>query len=221
MSTLAEKVESATNGMVNALEQAIASKVTKAVKDTAAKETKAISNKDKTVPIAGSFATMAADCGSKLAQVQSLTKETEMLKAEVNKIIKALHDAKIEVGRNGKCAVASAFSDALMNAGMSKGTAQNYCTVFRQAVSTGKPVTQWNPARQNDAAKGKINSTKDKPTLVVQLLKAFNFGNGDEFKALCFKLEQDFIDDKVESYYAGFVSYLESEGVEMKKEGEK
>jgi hypothetical protein len=218
MTTLAQKVESVTNGMVDALESAITSKVAKAAKETTAK---VAGSKDKTVPIAGSFATMAADCGSKLAQVQSLTREAEMLKAEVNKIIKALHEAKIEVGRNGKCAVASAFSDALMNAGMSKGTAQNYCTVFREAVKTGKAVTQWNPARNGDSNKGKINSTKDKPTLAVQLLKAFNFGNGEEFKALCFRIEQDFIDDKVPSYYAGFVSYLESEGVEIAKEGEK
>lgn len=188
--------------------------------DTAAKKQSSKKQGSKVAPITGDFTSIAAECGMKLAESLALQRDADMRKEEVNKLIKKLHDSKIEVGRIGKCSLASAFSDALMNAGISKGTAQNYCSVFRKAVESGKAVMQWNVSRDTDTAKAKkTRNTKD-VTLADKLLPAFNFGTGEEFKALCFKIEAAFLDAKIDCFYSGIIQYLESEGVEMDK-GEK
>jgi hypothetical protein len=90
-----------------------------------------------------SLAAIAASCGDKLIQAKVLTDKATSLREEVNKEITVLHKAKAVVGRYNTCAMATAFVDALVGGGLAKKTAQNYLSLFKDAVKTGKPVADW------------------------------------------------------------------------------
>ncbi len=90
-----------------------------------------------------SLAAIAASCGSKLIEAKVLTDKATSLREEVNKEITVLHKAKAVVGRYNTCAMATAFVDALVGGGLAKKTAQNYLSLFKDAVKTGKPVADW------------------------------------------------------------------------------
>jgi hypothetical protein len=90
-----------------------------------------------------SLAAIAASCGSKLIEAKVLTDKASTLREEVNKEITVLHKAKAVVGRYNTCTMATAFVDALVGGGLAKKTAQNYLSLFKDAVKTGKPVADW------------------------------------------------------------------------------
>jgi hypothetical protein len=90
-----------------------------------------------------SYAATAASCGNKLIEAKVLTDKATTLREEVNKEIAGLHKAKVVIGRLGACTVATAFVDALTKGGLAKKTAQNYLSLFKEAVKTGKPVADW------------------------------------------------------------------------------
>lgn len=193
------------------------SKATNALKQVTEQASKAIeSSKAVIASVVNSkeqgYVAMATDCGTKLAEVNKLQNRAVELKNEVNTIIKALHDAKVTVGRVNKCAIAGAFHTALVDNGLSKGTANNYLTVFKEAVKEGKPVTEWNTQR------AKAKAEKDKPqraaaTLATLLLKAFEFKDGKDFADVCNTVEKGFEDAKYESIHDGFLDYLEFNGL--------
>jgi hypothetical protein len=90
-----------------------------------------------------SYAAVAASCGSKLVEAKVLTDKATSLREEVNKEIAGLHKAKVVIGRLGACTIANAFVDSLTVGGLAKKTAQNYLSLFKEAVKTGKPVADW------------------------------------------------------------------------------
>jgi hypothetical protein len=90
-----------------------------------------------------SYAAVAASCGSKLIEAKVLNDKATSLREEVNKEIIGLHKAKVVIGRYGSEACATAFVDSLVGGGLAKKTAQNYLSLFKEAVKTGKPVEDW------------------------------------------------------------------------------
>ena len=100
-----------------------------------------------------SLASLAANCATSLLEAKAHEDKAKAFKDAANVTIAQLHKAKATVGRKGSCATATAFYDTLVSGGLAKGTASNYLSVFKDAVKTGKPVTDWNPNRKG--AKGK------------------------------------------------------------------
>ena len=108
-----------------------------------------------------SLASIASQTAADLIQAKAHDDKAAAMRESANGRIAQLHKAKATVGRKGKCAIATAFYDALVAGGWAKGTAANYLSVFRDAVETGKPVTDWNPNRDKGAKgdKGKGSAT--------------------------------------------------------------
>lgn len=203
---------------MNALTNLVDTLVNPVSNTKAGKETKAV--KPEVTTIKGqSLTELALHCGSELARAGKLEKEAAEIKKMININIKLLFEADVKVGRNGKCAIASAFHEGMLSNGLTKGTADNYLQTFRNAVNTGVTVDQWNMARVKESATGtapKAKKESPEKNLAVELLKAFNYKGGDEFKDLCFQLEKDFNDTKIDCLYAGFISFLQFHGVEIK-----
>lgn len=208
------------NALVNALDS-IANKVTAIPSSKAVNED---SNKDVEMYVA-----MALTAGRNAAEVKSLREKSAALMEAINKTVQVLFKAGVKVGRAGKCSIATAFTDGLLDGGLTKGTAQNYTSVFRKAVEEGSTITEWNPAQKSVAnevqaeksAPKKGASHRAKPEFSTQLKKVFSFEDDEAFKALCFEIEELYNDAKIDSIYAGFVQFLEKEGeLKAKKEGE-
>jgi hypothetical protein len=162
-----------------------------------------------------SYTAIAAAVASSLVEAKSHDDKALALREGANKQITVLHEAKVVIGRKGKCSVATAFYDGLITGGWAKGTAANYLTTFRDAVSTGKPVTDWNPNRKG--AKGKKNNAKAKGSKAFADLfrPSFNHDSGKTFQELCEAIENDFNDAKVDTLYEGFVEYFKAQGDEI------
>jgi hypothetical protein len=123
-----------------------------------------------------SYAAVAAACGSKLIEAKKLNDKATSLRDEVNKDIVKMHKDKVVVGRLGACGVATAFVDALTTGGLAKKTAQNYLSLFKEAVKTGKPVEDWGGTKAGGrkAVKGTApKQDRENPTLdaLFKLLK--------------------------------------------------
>ena len=161
------------------------------------------------------LASIAASCASNLIEAKSHDDASAKLKDAVNVGIVKLHKEKATVGRNGKCAIASAFYDTLIQGGWAKGTAANYLSTFRDAVKSGKPVTDWNPNRKG--AKGKSGKGKSKGAKAFADLfrPAFNHDEGKTFMALCADIQARYENAEFDNLYDGFVEFLKSEGDEI------
>jgi hypothetical protein len=160
------------------------------------------------------YSAIAASCGSSLMEAKGFEVKRQALLESVNVGVLTLHKAKVKVGHNKKCAVATAFYDALVTGGLGKGTAANYLTTFRKAVESGKPVTEWNPAQAKGKAKDaktKAN-TKGSKAFADLLRPAFNHEEGLTFKVLCNKVQSDFEDAKFDNIYDAFKDFFVSEG---------
>ena len=161
--------------------------------------------------IAHVSASIAADLvAAKKAEDQAVS-----LRESANANIVVLHNAKAVIGRYGKCSGATAFVDGIVSGGLSKKTAQNYLSLFREAVKTGKPVTDWGSTKDGAGRKGKGGKGKGTASFVDLFLKAFNHDNGASFQAACEMIQAAWHDDQIETLYAGFVDYLKAEGLEI------
>ena len=161
-----------------------------------------------------SLSAVASACGSKLVEAKGFEAKRQACLEEVNAGVMQLSKAKAKVGQNKKCSIATAFYDALVNGGLGKGTAANYLSTFRKAVTEGKPVTEWNPA-QSKGAKGKASAkgAKGKKEFADKLATAFRDG---EFEGFINDLEASFHNDEIETLIEGVKSYLEASGIEIK-----
>lgn len=163
-----------------------------------------------------SLASLAAETADDLIAAKAADDKAASCREAANKKIAQLHKAKASVGRKGNCAIATAFYDALIAGGLSKGTAANYLTVFRDAVKSGKPVTDWNPNRDGKGkGKGKGGKGKGTATLDDLLIKAFNHDDGKTFQALCGQIEAAFDDAQIKTIYDGFVEHFKAAGYEI------
>lgn len=163
-----------------------------------------------------SLSALAAEVAGDLIAAKAADDKAASCRESANKRIAQLHKAKASVGRKGNCAIATAFFDALIAGGLSKGTAANYLTVFRDAVKSGKPVTDWNPNRDKGGkGKGKGGKGKGTATLDDLLIKAFNHDDGKTFQALCSEIEAAFDDAQIKTVYDGFVDHFKAAGYQI------
>ena len=87
-----------------------------------------------------SLASMAVSCATALLAEKSFTDQAKGCRETANAEALKLHKAKAKVGRYGKCSIATAFVDTLTAGGLAKKTAQNYLSLFKTAVESGKPI---------------------------------------------------------------------------------
>jgi len=162
-----------------------------------------------------SYTAMAASAASDLIEAKSHDDKAVALREGVNKVIAVMHKDKVVIGRYSKdgtgCSSATAFYDSLIAGGLAKGTAANYLSTFRDAVKTGKPVTDWNPKRngKKPSAKG---SAKGKKEFADKLATCFRDG---EFEGFINDLEASFQDDEIETLIEGVKSFLEASGLKI------
>jgi hypothetical protein len=162
---------------------------------------------------------IAVAIGALLGQLNELENTAEKFKTDINNHIATLFSRKVTVGRYKKdgtgCAIATAFIDGCVGANVSPATAQRvYLGTFKDAVSTGKPVGDWNKAR-NDAKKKAKGKGKGKAELSQLLLKVFNHA---DFVEACEVIEAEY-NDTVKATFHGMVkSWLEAQGIEFKAE---
>jgi len=156
-----------------------------------------------------SLSAVAAACAASLVEAKSHEDKAAACKEAANKQIAILFKEKAVVGRNGKCAVATAFYDGLVTGGWAKGTSNNYLSVFRDAVKTGKPVTDWNPSRKSAKAK----SAKGKKEFADKLAMVYRDA---DFAGFITDLEASWDDGQIKTLIEGVKSYLEASGIELK-----
>ena len=156
-----------------------------------------------------SLSAVAALCAAALVKSCDHEKASIAAKEAANNQIAVLHDAKAVVGDRRKCAMAASFYDALVTGGLGKGTAANYLTVFRDAVKTGKPVTDWNTKRKGAKAK----SAKGKKEFADKLAMVYRDA---DFAGFITDLQQSFYDDEIKTLIDGVKSFLEASGIELK-----
>jgi len=163
-----------------------------------------------------SNASIASTVASNLLGEIKLDAEKAKLRESTNTLVAKLHKDKVTVGRLGKnpCAIALAFHSTLVAGGVTKGTASNYLTTFKNAVATGKPITDWNTQRTN--GKGGKGKGKGKAAFADLFLKAFNHDGGKSFEVLSQEIEIRYLNDEG-TVYDLFVSFLEKEGFEITK----
>jgi hypothetical protein len=166
-----------------------------------------------------SYTAMAASAASDLIEAKKHDDKAGALRENVNKVIVVMHKDKVVIGRYSKdgtgCSSATAFVDTLTKGGWAKKTAQNYLSLFREAVKTGKPVKDWGGTKAGGrkAAGSKPNSAKGKKEFADKLATAFRDA---EFEGFINDLESSFQDDEIQTLIEGVKSFLEASGIEIK-----
>jgi len=166
-----------------------------------------------------SYTAIAAAVATSLVSAKSHEDKAASLKDDANKQIAVLHKDKVVIGRKGKCSIATAFYDGLISGGWAAGTSANYLTTFREAVATGKPVSDWNPKRKGASPSGaRAGSTATGSKSFADLFRpAFNHDKGKTFQVLCAELEYLYQNDDLGNFYEGFVSFFKAEGDEIEE----
>ena len=165
-----------------------------------------------------SYAAQAASVATDLVEAKKHDDASASCRESANKRIAVLHKDKVVVGRYSKdgtgCSTATSFVDTLTQAGWAKKTAQNYLSLFREAVKTGKPVTDWGGTKAGGrkAAGSKPNSAKGKKEFADKLATAFRDA---EFEGFINDLESSFQDDEIQTLIEGVKSFLEASGVKV------
>lgn len=158
-----------------------------------------------------SYTNQASTVASALIEAKKHDDKATSCREEANKLIASLHKAKVVVGRYNSCAVATAFVDTLVQGGLSKKTGQNYLSLFKDAVATGKPVTDWGGTKGGKGRKGG-KTAKVKKEFADKLATAFRDA---EFESFINDLEASFQDDQIETLIEGVKSFLEASGVKL------
>ena len=165
-----------------------------------------------------SFAAQAASVASDLVEAKSHDDKANASRESANKRIAVLHKDKVVVGRYSKdgagCAIATSFVDTLVKAGWAKKTAQNYLSLFREAVKTGKPVKDWGGTKAGGrkAAAGAKGSAKGKKEFADKLATCFRDA---EFEGFLNDLQASWDNDEIDTLLEGVKSFLEASGVKL------
>jgi hypothetical protein len=165
-----------------------------------------------------SYTAMAASAASDLIEAKKHDDKAGALRENVNKVIVVMNKDKVVIGRYSKdgtgCAMATSFVDTLTTGGWAKKTAQNYLSLFREAVKTGKPVKDWGGTKAGGrkAAAGAKGSAKGKKEFADKLATCFRDA---EFEGFVNDLESSFQDDEIQTLMDGVKSFLESSGVKI------
>jgi hypothetical protein len=164
-----------------------------------------------------SYAAQAASVASDLVEAKKHDDLSMSCRESANKRIAVLHKDKVVVGRYSKdgagCSIATSFVDTLTQAGWAKKTAQNYLSLFREAVKTGKPVKDWGGTKAGGRKASSAKSAKGKKEFADKLATCFR---DDEFEGFINDLQQSFYDDDIKTLLEGVKSYLEASGIELK-----
>jgi hypothetical protein len=163
------------------------------------------------------LASKANAIGVALGKMQKALSEANLLKDTINKLIVELHKDKAKVGIYRKdgtgCALATAFVDGCVEAGLSHSTAQKtYLPTFKKAVESGKPVTDWNGQR---AKKAKGGTASEPKSLANKLATCFRDA---DFEGFLNDLQESWDNAEIASLYEGIKSYLEAEGIKTDTE---
>ena len=164
-----------------------------------------------------SYAAQAASVATDLVEAKKCEDKATSLREGVNKQIAVMHKDKVVIGRYSKdgtgCAIATSFVDTLVEGGLSKKTGQNYLSLFKDAVKTGKPVLDWGGTKGGTTRKGAKGSAKGKKEFADKLATCFRDA---EFEGFINDLEASFQDDEIKTLIEGVKSYLEASGIELK-----
>lgn len=163
---------------------------------------------------------LAKQVGVSIGHANELENKAAALKDTANKNIAALHNAKAKVGTYKKdgsgCALATAFVDGCVSAGISQSTAQKtYLPTFKAHVASGKPVTEWNLQRaKKKAAQGTAQGTGK--TLAQKLATCYR---DEGFAEFCETLQNAFDNAECDSLHEGIEAYLILNGALKEDEG--
>ena len=157
-----------------------------------------------------SLSAIAAACAASLVEAKGHDDKSASCKEDANKAIAILFKAKAVVGDRRKCAIAQAFYDALVFGGLAKGYSANCLSVFRDAVKTGKPVTEWNPNRKGAKAKASAKGKKEFADKLATVYRDADFAGFIE------DLQNGWDSAQFKTLMEGIKSYLEASGIELK-----
>jgi hypothetical protein len=157
-----------------------------------------------------SLSAVAAACAAALVKSCEHEKASIAAKETANKQIAILFEAKAVVGDRRNSSIATSFYDALVTGGLGKGTAANYLTVFRDAVKTGKPVTDWNTKRKGAKAKASAKGKKEFADKLATVYRDADFAGFIE------DLQNGWDSAQFKTLMEGIKSYLEASGIELK-----
>ena len=163
-----------------------------------------------------SFTSVAAACGKLFGAIAGLEKQGATFKEELNKQTAELHKGKVKVGTYRKdgtgCAIATAFIDGCLEAGVTASTAQKtYLPTFKLAVASGKPVTDLNSQRAK-GKKGKGGKANEPKSLANKLATCYRDA---DFAGFIADLQASY--ENAEGELIDLIkSYLEAEGIELK-----
>ena len=163
-----------------------------------------------------SYANEATLIATDLIEAKQHDDKATSLREGVNKRIVKMHKDKVVIGRFNTCATATAFVDTLVAGGLAKKTAQNYLSLFKDAVKTGKPVLDWGGTKGGKTRKdAKSAKTKGSKAFADLFRPAFNHDNGKTFQVLCAEIEARYQNDDLENFYDAFVDFFKAEGDEI------
>jgi hypothetical protein len=159
---------------------------------------------------------IANTCGTALGDLKKIETEAGLLKDVINKSIAQLHTGKAKVGTYKKdgtgCAIATAFMDGCITGGIAASTAQKvYLPTFKQAVASGKPVSDWNGQRAKAKA-GKGAKASEPKSLANKLATCYRDAGFAEFVSDLQEAYENAEGDLIDCTK----SYLEAEGIELK-----
>lgn len=163
-----------------------------------------------------SLTSLAQQVGVAVGAINDLEGKANALRESANVNIAKLFEAKAKVGIYKKdgtgCALATAFVDGCMASGLTQSTAQKtYLPTFKQAVASGKPVTDWNSQR---AKKGGTSKTaKGKKEFADKLATVYRDA---DFEGFINDLQAGYENADFETLLEGIKSYLEAEGIKLK-----
>jgi hypothetical protein len=163
-----------------------------------------------------SYANEATLIATDLIEAKQHDDKATSLREGVNKRIVKMHKDKVVIGRFNTCATATAFVDTLVAGGLAKKTAQNYLSLFKDAVKTGKPVLDWGGTKGGKTRKdAKGAKSKGSKAFADLFRPAFNHDNGKSFQVLCAEIEVRYQNDDLENFYDAFVDFFKAEGDEI------
>lgn len=161
-----------------------------------------------------SYANKAATIATSLIEAKQHDDKATSCREAANKVILSMHKDKVVIGRYNTCSTATAFVDTLTAGGLAKKTAQNYLSLFKDAVKTGKPVLDWGGTKGGKSRKGAKTAKATTPKELADKL-ATAYRDAD-FEGFVNDLQASYENAEVETLLEGIQSYLEAAGIELK-----
>ena len=161
-----------------------------------------------------SYANKAATIATSLIEAKQHDDKATSCREAANKVILSMHKDKLVIGRYNTCSTATAFVDTLTAGGLAKKTAQNYLSLFKDAVKTGKPVLDWGGTKGGKSRKGAKTAKATTPKELADKL-ATAYRDAD-FAGFVNDLQASYENAEVETLLEGIQSYLEAAGIELK-----